>query len=106
EWMRQNGYVDRIAPARVLEVLHHAGHAAMVTPQVVGEGAIPELVTVEASSRVGEAIELMQRYSISQLPVRQGASARDGGLVGSLQERSLLDRIYRDPGIVAEPVAA
>jgi cystathionine beta-synthase len=105
EWMRQNGYVDRIAPARVREVLHHAGHAAVLTP-AAGDGSLPELVTVEASSPVGEAIELMQRYSISQLPVRQGPTARDGGLVGSLQERSLLDRIYRDPGIVAEPVAA
>jgi cystathionine beta-synthase len=104
EWMRQQGYVDRIAPARVREVLHTAlavgaGHVAH------GVDGIPELVTVEASSAVGQAIELMQRYSISQLPVREGP-AREGRLVGSLQERTLLDRIYRDPGIVTEPVAA
>jgi cystathionine beta-synthase len=104
EWMRQQGYVERIAPARIREVLHHVSGAEAPAGQ---EGAaLPELVTVEASSPVGEAIELMQRYSISQLPVRRGPSARDGGLVGSLQERTLLDRIYRDPGIVKEPVAA
>src|ERR1700716_3123732 len=43
EWMRQNGYVDRIAPARVREVLHHAGHAAVLTP-AAGDGSLPELV--------------------------------------------------------------
>jgi cystathionine beta-synthase len=103
EWMRQQGYVDRIAPARVHEVLHQAvaagaGHVS------TGDAGIPELVTVDSSSAIGEAIELMQRYSISQLPVREGPT-RNGRLVGSLQERTLLDRIYRDPGIVAAPVA-
>ncbi len=101
EWMRQNGYLERITPARVREVLHRVAADA---PGRHGDGALPELVTVDAASSVGDAIELMQRYSISQLPVAQGAAER--GIVGSVQERTLLDRIYRDPGIVAEPVAA
>jgi len=101
EWMVQNGYVDRIAPARVREVLHGVagGHRGN------GHGDLPGLVTVDSASPLADAIELMQRYSISQLPVR--SDARSGGaLVGSLQERTLLDRIYRDPGIVSKPVAA
>ena len=36
---------------------------------------IPELVTVESHQKVGEAIDLMQRYSISQIPVVR----HDGG---------------------------
>jgi cystathionine beta-synthase len=100
EWMRQNGYLDRVAPARVREVLHSALRDGHHDP-----GGLPELVTVEAGTPLSEAIELMQRYSISQLPVREGADGRDVTLVGSLQERTLLDRIYRDPGIVAKPVS-
>jgi cystathionine beta-synthase len=103
EWMRQNGYIDRIMPARIREVLHTTAAAA---GHDHAPGDLPELVTVEIGTTVGEAIELMQRYGISQLPVRQGASAEGIDIVGSLQERTLLDRIYRDPGVVSEPVAA
>ena len=102
EWMRQQGYVERIAPARVREVLHSAaggsGHGA-------DAAGLPELVTVDASTTVGDAIEVMQRYGISQLPVRD-RSRSEAEVVGSLQERSLLDRIYRDPGVVAQAVGA
>jgi cystathionine beta-synthase len=102
EWMVQNGYVDRIAPARVREVLRlvASGH-----PPADGR-ELPGLVTVDSASPLAEAIELMQRYSISQLPVRTRGEAGGVTLVGSLQERTLLDRIYRDPGIVGQPVAA
>ena len=92
EWMRQNGYLDPISRARVGDVL-----------TTVGDG-IPELVTVEAGMSIGTAIDLMQRYGISQLPVLEDAGA-GGGVVGSLQERTLLDRLYRDPGVVDTPVS-
>ena len=103
EWMRQQGYVERIAPARVREVLHTAARAA--DGHEHGDADLPELVTVHAATTVGDAIELMQRYGISQLPVR-GGEHREAEIVGSLQERSLLDRIYRDPGVVALAVAS
>ena len=38
-------------------------------------GDVPALVTIAAHQKVGEAIDVMQRYSISQLPV-----VRDGEL--------------------------
>jgi cystathionine beta-synthase len=103
EWMRQQGYVERIAPARVREVLHTA--ALGRDGHVTTDTGLPELVTVDSATSVGDAIELMQRYGISQLPVRENGAA-DAAVVGSLQERSLLVRIYRDPGVVAEAVAA
>lgn len=93
EWMRQNGYLQRLGPVRVREVI--AAHDG---------AAVPEVVTVEAGRTVGEAIELMQRYGISQLPVIEDASA-GGAVVGSLQERTLLDRVYRDPAVVSTPVS-
>ena len=68
---------------------------------------IPDLVTISSHQKVGDAIDLMQRYSISQLPV-----VRDGGLdsladvIGSLQDRDLLDRVFKNPDALHENVAA
>jgi cystathionine beta-synthase len=92
EWMRQNGYLARLGAVRIREVLdsHPKG--------------LPQLVTVEAGRSVGEAIDLMQRYGISQLPVVEESNGR--GVVGTLQERTLLDRVYRDPAIVTTAVSA
>jgi len=91
EWMRQNGYLARLGAVRIREVLdsHPKG--------------VPQLVTVEAATSVGEAIDLMQRYGISQLPVVEEANGQ--GVVGTLQERSLLDRVYRDPAVVSTAVS-
>jgi predicted transcriptional regulator len=54
---------------------------------------------------VGRAIDLLQEYGISQMPVTEdGAGPKK--LVGSIQERSLLDRVYRDPGLIETTVGA
>jgi cystathionine beta-synthase len=92
EWMRQNGYLARLGAVRIREVLesHPKG--------------LPQLVTVEAARSVGEAIDLMQRYGISQLPVVEESNGH--GVVGTLQERTLLDRVYRDPAVVTTAVSA
>jgi len=94
EWMRQNGYLQRLVPARLGEVIAGA-HAH-------GGADLPKLVSVEAGRSVGEAIDLMQRFGISQLPVVEDGN---GHVVGSIQERSLLDRVYRDPSVVSTPVS-
>jgi cystathionine beta-synthase len=93
EWMRQNGYLQRLVPARVREVIdaHSDG--------------VPELVSVGAGRSVGEAIDLMQQYGISQLLVTENGSTAGNGVVGSIQERTLLDRIYRDPAVVTTSVS-
>jgi cystathionine beta-synthase len=91
EWMRQNGFLARIGAVRIREVL--ASHPK----------GLPQLVTVEAGKSVGEAIDLMQRYGISQLPVVEESNGH--GVIGTLQERTLLDRVYRDPAIVTHSVS-
>ncbi len=93
EWMRQNGYLQRLVPARVREVIE--GHTDRV----------PELVSVSAGRSVGEAIDLMQQYGISQLLVTENGSTLATDVVGSIQERTLLDRIYRDPAVVTTTVS-
>jgi cystathionine beta-synthase len=92
EWMRQNGYLARLGAVRIREVL-------LAHPK-----GLPKLVTVEAGKSVGEAIDLMQQYGISQLPVVEESNGK--GVVGTLQERTLLDRVYRDPAVVTTAVSA
>jgi cystathionine beta-synthase len=73
----------------------------------VEEPSLPDLITIESHQKVGEAIDLMQRYSISQLPVvRNGPVESLADVIGSLQERGLLDRVFRNPDSLNEDVAA
>ena len=94
EWMRQNGYLQRLVPARLREVISAAR-----------QDGVPTLVSVSAGRSVGEAIDLMQQYGISQLPVVEEPNGGAAAVVGSIQERSLLDRVYRDPAVVSTPVS-
>src|SRR5438093_2623711 len=67
----------------------------------------PTLITIAANQKVGEAIDLMQRYSISQLPVvRDGELGSLADVIGSLQDRDLLERVFRNPDALHEDVAA
>jgi cystathionine beta-synthase len=93
------GFLERHEPApKVLEVLQFKHQ---------DEGEVPELVTIESHQKVGQAIDLMQRYSISQLPVmRHGSAGSLADVVGSLQERGVLDLVFRNPDALNEEVAA
>ena len=67
---------------------------------------IPELVTVSSREKVGRAIDMLQEYGISQMPVTEDGSSASRRLVGSIQERTLLDRVYRDPSLIETTVGA
>ena len=88
-WMLEHGFTERPGTsARIGEVL---AEKARVEP------AIPALVAVPAHERVGAAIDSLQSYGISQIPVAKGPSPQDlAEIVGSINERSLLDRVFRD----------
>jgi cystathionine beta-synthase len=96
-WMIQYGFLDRTTPPPGIdEVLRfrHAGHD------------VPELVTVGSHEKVGAAIDTMQRYGISQLPVVRNEPVDSlADIVGSLHERALLDRVFRNPDALNEDVA-
>jgi cystathionine beta-synthase len=75
--------------------------------KTVEEPELPDLITIDSHQKVGEAIDLMQRYSISQLPVvRKEPIESLADVIGSLQERGLLDRVFRNPDSLNEEVAA
>jgi cystathionine beta-synthase len=98
-WMLEYGFLERRVPAPTVEQVLVAKRAE--------EPEIPDLVTVESHEKIGHAIELMQRYSISQLPVVRNEPADSlADLVGSLHERGLLDRVFRNPDTLGEEVAA
>jgi cystathionine beta-synthase len=98
-WMLEHGFVERRAPLPTVEQLLVAKRGE--------RHEVPELVTISAHQKVGEAIDVMQRYSISQLPVvRDGRSDSLADFIGSLQDRDLLDRVFRNPDALHEDVAA
>ena len=67
---------------------------------------MPDLVTIESNKKVGAAIDLMQRYSISQLPVVRSEPVESmADVVGSLLERELLDRVFKNADALQEDVA-
>jgi cystathionine beta-synthase len=97
-WMLEHGFLERHGPPDTVEQVLAFKHA---------ENGIPALVTCEPHEKLGAAIELMQRYAISQLPVVRHAPAETlADVIGSLNERTLLDRIFRNPDALGEDVAA
>ena len=96
EWMRANGLLAPTGAATRVEELLRARHRGQ---------PIPDVVLARTTDRVGVAIELLQAYGISQLPVSE---APDGdaleGIVGSVSEKALLDRAYRNPEVVERTV--
>jgi cystathionine beta-synthase len=97
-WMLEHGFLERRAPAPTVEEVLRFKRA---------EDDVPALVTVETHEKVGQAIELMHRYSISQLPVvRNDPVETLADIVGSIQERGLLERVFRDPDALYEDVAS
>jgi cystathionine beta-synthase len=93
EWMRSNGFLEQFPT-------HSVG-------DVIGQRKMPAFIGVQARDSVRSAIDTMQNYGISQLPVLEGdGDGTQPYMVGSIQERTLLDRVYRDPTLVDSAVGA
>jgi cystathionine beta-synthase len=97
-WMLEHGFVERRVPLPTVE--------ALLSSKRVEEAKVPDLVTISAHQKVGEAIDTMQRYGISQIPVvRDGKFESLTDVIGSLQDRDLLERVFRNPDALHEDVA-
>jgi cystathionine beta-synthase len=86
EWMKENRLLDRFDPT-VREVLEH------------GNGSLPNLMTVEESTTVREAVNLVRKFDVSQIPVLRGSQN-----VGVLHEGKLLQAIIEDNSLLDKPV--
>ena len=96
-WMLEYGFLERRAPVPPVEdVLRDAK-----------EDGVPGLVAVGSHHKVSHAIEVMQRYGISQLVVaRNDPPEVLSDIVGSLNERGLLERVFTNGDALNEDVAA
>ena len=99
EWMRSHGLLPAPGGSAHVGDLLVAGHHGP---------ALPRLVVAHTTNTVGEAIAKLQDFGISQMPVSEAASGDAGvplaSLVGSVSDRGLLDRVFRDPGVVERTV--
>ena len=77
DWMRDNGYVDSSFNVIIKEVL-----------DTLGKGR-QHVHTCEETSTIGDAIDIMHEYDISQFPVMAGDK-----IVGVVSEKDLLRPVY------------
>ena len=98
-WLLEHGFLERRAPAPTIE--------QVLAFKREEEPGVPELITVESHQKIGEAIDLMQRYGISQIPViRHDGVESLADVVGSIRERGLFERVFRNQDALSEDVAA
>ncbi|MEX2457373.1 MAG: cystathionine beta-synthase [Actinomycetota bacterium] len=93
-WMLQYGFVERPEIMRLGELLKEKHH-----------GEVPPLVTVGAHAKVRQAVDVLQQFGISQAPVTREEGTDITAFVGSIRERELLDRLFRDPDALQADVA-
>jgi len=103
--MRENGFPSRSTqPARVGAVIAERS------------GETPRVVAVSCDQTVTDAIQLLRQHNISQLPVvRTGTSVTDvdgaparievQSVAGSVQERGLLDQLFRNPDALSSKIS-
>jgi cystathionine beta-synthase len=92
-WMLQHGMLERPDVVRVEEVLSAKSRE------------IPPLITVLAHDKVRQAVEILQEHGISQAPVVREESIDVSQFMGSIRDRELLERVFRDPDALQMDVA-
>ncbi|MGP3922257.1 cystathionine beta-synthase [Streptomyces sp. 8N616] len=97
DWMADYGFLEEGEPAaRVADVLAYK------------EGALPSLVHMHPDETVGEAIEVLREYGVSQMPiVKPGAGHPDvmaAEVIGSVVERELLDALFTQRATLTDPL--
>ncbi len=96
-WMIQYGLLERTTTQPSVDEVLRFRRA---------DREVPEFVTIGSHEKVGAAIDAMRRYGISQLPVVRDEPVDSlADVVGSLQERELLERVFRNPDALNEDVA-
>lgn len=97
DWMADYGFLDEgTGQARVIDVLDRK------------DGGIPQLVHMHPGETVGQAIEVLREYGVSQMPiVKPGAGHPDvmaAEVIGSVVERELLDALFTRRATLDDPL--
>ena len=96
EWMRVNGLLATTGAVVRIDELLTGATATPGGPRSCWRGRHSASATV---------IETLQEYGISQMPVSEDAEGDAVvGIVGSINEKGLLDRAFRDPSVVERTV--
>src|SRR3954447_24700922 len=93
KWMADYGFVDSTAGETVGEVLR------------AKSGETPSLVHTHPNETVREAIDILRVYGVSQMPVvRAEPPVTAGEVVGSVDEKTLLDALFAGTANLADRV--
>jgi cystathionine beta-synthase len=84
DWMRQRHFLEVTKPRAVDLVANHKNL---------------KLLTVDINDTVTEALELLNKYNISQIPVKEGNE-----FIGSLNESYLFTKLISDPEVKNQPI--
>jgi len=93
DWMADYGFLEQATQGTVGELLAEKG------------GATPELVHTHPNETVRDAIDILREYGVSQLPVvRAEPPVTAGEVVGSVEEKTLLDALFAGRANLADRV--
>jgi cystathionine beta-synthase len=93
DWMADYGFLEQATQGTVGELLAGKG------------GATPELVHTHPNETVRDAIDILREYGVSQLPVvRAEPPVTAGEVVGSVEEKALLDALFAGRANLADRV--
>jgi cystathionine beta-synthase len=97
EWMSSHGFLDESeGQARVADVVARK------------DGGLPNLVHMHPDETVGQAIEVLREYGVSQMPVvKPGAGHPDvmaAEVIGSVVERELLHALFSKRASLDDPL--
>ena len=93
QWMSDYGFLGGSGDTTVGDLLAEKGVA----------GNLPPLVHAHPNETVREAIDILREYGVSQMPVvKAEPPVTAGEVVGSVQERALLDAVFRGSATLAD----
>lgn len=85
DWMRDRGFLEIKKPKAIDLIASHKNQ---------------KLISVDANATINDALNIMNKYGISQMPVKNG-----GNFVGSLNDSFLFSKLFADPSLKAKPVS-
>jgi cystathionine beta-synthase len=95
DWMISNGFLSR------------RGAATKLAEVVAAKASrLPSIVHMHPDESVRQAIAILHEFDVSQMPVvKTDELASRDDVIGSIRERGLLDRVYRQPEMLDATVA-
>ena len=94
QWMMERGFLD----------------VKTFKDIVNGRGGLQQLVTINNSQTVAEAVELMKQHDIENIPVMNtgtnGIDGQSNGPIGAISESGLFQKMFSNPDIKNEKVEA